>query len=341
MTERTGGLVGCGFFSQNHLHGWEEVEGARIAAVCDLDRSRAEQKADAFGIDHVYEDASRMMDERSLDFVDVVTQMDSHRDLVFEAAKHTLPVICQKPLAGSLEEARALVEACRAASVPLMVHENFRWQRPMREVARRLPEIGDPFFVRIRFRSGYDVYADQPYLAERERFILLDLGIHLLDLARFFVGEFDRLTCETQRVNPNIEGEDVATVLLRADTGATAVVEMSYASHVEEEHFPQVFVRLEGPEGTIELGPDFQLTLARNETAHREAVPPPSYSWTSPLAEALQASVVAIQQHWADCLRAGKIPETSGQDNLSTLELVFGAYASAEDRQTYETRSVP
>lgn len=329
MAEQEGAVIGCGFFSQNHLHGWQEVEGAHIEAVCDLEETRAAQKAEAFDIDHVYTDMNRMMAERSLDFVDVVTQMDSHGEIVCAVAEHELPVICQKPLAGSLDEARSIIETCQAAGIPTMVHENFRWQRPMRKVAQHLPEIGDPFFGRISFRSGYDVYADQPYLAERDRFILLDLGIHLLDLARFFFGEFDRLTCETQQVNPEIEGEDVATVLLRAETGATVIVDVSYASHVEEEYFPQTFVRLEGPKGTVNLGPDFHLTHAQNETVNKDTVAPATYSWSREPAQAIQDSVVAIQQHWVDCLQAQTAPETSGLDNLNTLALVFGAYESA------------
>ena len=63
--------------------------------------------------------------------------------------------------------------------VPLMVHENFRWQSPVQAVKAVMDsgEIGSPFFGRISFRSGYDVFSGQPYLAEGERFIIDDLGM--------------------------------------------------------------------------------------------------------------------------------------------------------------------
>src|SRR3546814_144192 len=79
----------------------------------------------------------------------------------------------------------------------------------------------------------------QPYLAEGDRFIIEDLGIHILDVARLVMGEAATLTCRTQRVNPAVRGEDVATILLGHTSGATSVVDCSYATPVHDELFPQ------------------------------------------------------------------------------------------------------
>ena len=83
-----------------------------------------------------------------------------------------------------------MVEACRNAGVPLMVHENFRFQSPLLEVRRILQAgtLGELTWGRINWRTGYDIYAGQPYLAAEERFILLDIGVHVLDLARVLWG---------------------------------------------------------------------------------------------------------------------------------------------------------
>lgn len=330
-----GALIGCGFFARNHLAAWREVDGVEMAAVCDLDENRARRFAEAFGIERVYTDAGALLEEEHLDFVDIVTQPASHRPLVEAAARRGVPVICQKPLAPSLEDARAMVAACEEAGVRFMVHENFRWQRPMRALKAAAAETGPLFFGRISFRSAFDVYAAQPYLATDERFILYDLGIHLLDLARFFFGEATRLYCQAQRVNPAIRAEDVATVLLETERGATCVVDLSYASRLEEERFPQTLVHLEGTAGSAVLDPDYELTLTTEGRVRRRRVAPRVYDWSTPPAEAIQDSVVAIQRHWADCLRTDRAPETSGADNLRTLALVFGAYTSAEQERPY------
>jgi predicted dehydrogenase len=244
-------------------------------------------------------------------------------------------VICQKPLAPTLEDARAMVQACENANVPFMVHENFRWQSPMRALKVATADIGDLFFGRIQFRSGYDVYANQPYLATEPRFIIYDLGVHLLDLARFFFGEVASLTCLTQRVNPRIVGEDVATILLKMQSGATCLVDLSYATKSADDPFPQTFVHLEGTGGRAMLGRDYRLDVDTGGKIIRSDVPPQVFEWSTPPFEAVQESVVAIQRHWIECLRAGTTPETSGQDNLCTLELMFGAYDSAEQNAPY------
>jgi len=330
-----GGLVGCGFFARNHMHGWREVEGAEVVAVCDLDAARARRFAGEFGVRSAYSDVEEMLRAERLDFVDVVTGPWAHREPVEVAARRGVHVICQKPLASTLDEARTIVEACREARVRFMVHENFRWQRPMRELKRAAETLGELFFGRISFRSAYDVYADQPYLAEDPRFILYDLGVHLLDLTRFFFGPVEQLHCLSSRVNPNIAGEDAATVLLRASNGAACVTDMSYASKLPEELFPQTLVHLEGARGSATLGPRYGLTVTHERSTAEREVGPELFTWSTSPAEAIQQSVVEIQRHWIECLRTGREPETSGTDNLKTLELVFGSYASAEAGKPY------
>ena len=323
-----GALVGCGFFARHHLHAWRMLEGADVVAVCDLDEARAEAYAREFGVPRFYSDVETMLGQEDLDFVDVATQANTHRTLVERVAGRGLNVICQKPLAPSLGEAKNIVAAAR--DVTLMVHENFRWQRPMLELKRASADIGSLFYGRISFRSAFDVYKDQPYLATDERFVLYDLGVHLFDLARFFFGEADALLCHTSRVNPNIRGEDVATALLKMQSGAHVVAEMSYASRLEQEHFPQTLVALEGDRGSAVLSADYHITLTTPRgTRHIDASPRPL--WTPAPANAIPESVLNIQRHWLECLATGATPDTSGEDNLKTLELTFGAYASANE----------
>ena len=82
MTDRIAiGLIGCGFFSRNHLNSWKDLapEGADLVAVCDIDPAKAKAAAEAFGVPHWYTDAETMFRERNLGLVDIVTRMDTHR----------------------------------------------------------------------------------------------------------------------------------------------------------------------------------------------------------------------------------------------------------------------
>ena len=191
MAELRGALIGCGFFAVNQMHGWRDVDGASIVAICDRDPARLGIVGEQFGIGRRYLDANELFADERLDFVDIATTVPSHRPLVEMAAANRVPAICQKPFAPSLDDAKAMVAACAQAGVPLMVHENFRWQSPIQAVKREIEggAIGEPFFGRISFRSAYDVFTGQPYLATGKRFIIEDLGIHILDIARFLLGD--------------------------------------------------------------------------------------------------------------------------------------------------------
>ncbi|MFQ5974260.1 MAG: Gfo/Idh/MocA family protein, partial [Alphaproteobacteria bacterium] len=250
-----GGLIGCGFFAQNHLHAWRDVAGAELVAVCDLDAAKAGAAARTFGVPNHYADAVEMFSGEELDFVDIVTTMPSHRSLVELAASKGVPAICQKPFAPTMKDAEAMVEACRSTGVALMVHENFRWQRPLMALHDAIAGggIGQPFFGRISFRSSHDVYANQPYLAKEERFIILDLAIHLLDVARYLFGEARRLTCHAATIKEGIRGEDSATMLLGHESGATSIVDCSYAAVRDPDPFPETLIEVDGDEGSVRL----------------------------------------------------------------------------------------
>src|SRR5690348_10445024 len=103
-----GGLIGCGFFAQNHLHAWRQLEGAVIVALCDSSSERLEATARQFGIERTYRDARALFGNERLDFVDVATTVESHRSLVELAAASGVPCICQKPFARTAEDAEAM-----------------------------------------------------------------------------------------------------------------------------------------------------------------------------------------------------------------------------------------
>jgi D-apiose dehydrogenase len=342
MSALRGGLIGCGFFAINHLHGWRDARGANIVAICDRSPERLNIAGEQFGIHARYTDAEDMLAKEKLDFVDIATTAPTHRVLAELAATHGLGVICQKPFAPSLEDAIAIVGACKRADVPLMVHENFRWQSPIQKVKAVLDAgaIGEVFWGRVSFRSAYDVFSGQPYLAEGERFIVEDLGIHALDIARFLFGDALSVYAKIKRVNPKIKGEDVATMLLDHGNGLASVVDCSYATQNETELFPQTLLEIDGAKGTLRLGPNYKLTVTAAGETRQEDVSPPVLHWASKPWHNIQESVALIQQHWVDCFGAKKEPLTSGRDNLKTFALVEAAYQSAQKNSAVSLREL-
>lgn len=327
-----GAIIGCGFFADNHLNAWRDIEGAEIVAACDRDPARLEHVRGAFDITRLYEDAAALMDAEDIDFVDIATTAPTHRPLVELAARNGLHIICQKPFAESMADGHAMAKAAADAGVTLMVHENFRWQSAIRAAKDAIDRgaIGAPFWGRVSFRSAHDVYAAQPYLATDERFIIQDLGIHILDVARFLFGDVETLSATTKRVNPMIRAEDVATMMLRHESGVTSIVDCSYATRLPEELFPQTLLEVDGSEGSLRLKAGYRLEVTNANGAAVSDISPPLLPWAERPWHNIQESVLDIQRHFVDSLAEGRPPETSAEDNLKTLALVYAAYHSAE-----------
>lgn len=330
-------IFGAGFWTRYQLAAWRELPGVECVAIYNRTRDKAEALAREFGIASVYDDAEALLSEQKPDFVDNITEVGGHKPLSLLCARQRVPCICQKPMAASLADAEEMVATFTAQRTPFFVHENWRWQTPMRALKAHLDSgaVGTPFRARLTMVSGFDCWANQPALRELERFILTDLGVHLLDVARWLFGEAHQLFCLTHRtLLPEVRGENVATVLLSMGAAHTTVtVELGYARTPLEasvrECFPQTLAFVEGPRGSIELGADYLVRLTTSQGTRITRHPPPRYPWANPAYDIAHASIVDCHANLVAALRGDAVAETTGEDNLKTLRLAFAAYDSA------------
>jgi predicted dehydrogenase len=148
-------------------------------------------------------------------------------------------------------------------------------------------------------------------------------------VARFRFGEASSLYCQSRRVRADICGEDVATVMMRMGEGVTVTCNLSYASRREDERYPQTYAFVEGDRGSAELGPDYRLRVTDVEGTRAGRHAPPRYPWADPQYDVVHSSIVACNANLLAALRGEGAAETTGEDNLRTVRLVFGAYDSA------------
>jgi len=330
-----GVIIGTGFWANFQVPAWQELPGVCITALYNRTRSRAEAVAEKFGITNVYDDAAAMLEKEQPDFVDIITDVDTHPVFTRLAAEKNIHVICQKPMAASLQQAEEMVQVCRDNQVRFFIHENFRWQLPLRRLKEALDAgvIGRPFKARVSFCSAFPVFDNQPFLKELDHFILTDVGSHVLDICRFLFGEPRKLFCLTQRVNPEIKGEDVANVLMEMESGLHCYAEMSYASIMEKEAFPQTLVLVEGEKGSLHLTNDFELKLFTRQQVTAAVITPVMYNWADPAYAVVHSSIVDCNRDILQGLQGGS-SETTGDDNLKTVKLVWAAYQSALTAQS-------
>ena len=329
-------IFGTGFWSLFQIPAWFEVGGVDIVACYNRTVSRAEKVAERFGIPRVYGDPEELLQKEQLDFIDIITEVPVHEPLVLLAAKYKVPVICQKPLAASYESAKRMVDACKEAGIPFFVHENYRWQEPIRAAKRMIDEgkIGRVFRARFQFVHELPEYAwqNQPLLKQLPNLALTDQGSHQLDLARFFMGEAQSVYCQHVRVREDIVGEQAASVALKM-RDAICNVEISFVTKTEGKRFPEETFFLEGTQGTLELRTDFWLHLTTAEGTLINRYAAPRYAWADPAYDVNHASMVPLHQDFLRAFRTGQPPENTGEDNLKTMRLVYAAYESAAKNQ--------
>jgi predicted dehydrogenase len=329
-------LLGTGFWARYQLGAWSELPGARCVALYNRTREKAEALGRELGIPAVYDDPEELVRREDPDFLDVVTDPATHARFVELAVAHGKRVICQKPMANDFPTAEGMVRACREKGVAFFVHENWRWQAPIRALKAVLDggRVGRVFRARLTMVSGFDLFANQPFLAELEQFVLTDMGSHVLDVARFLFGEAEAVHCRTSRVHARIKGEDVATVTLHMRSGATVVVELGYpGTPYERDRFPETFAFVEGDRGSTELAGDYWIRTTTAEGTLARRHPPPRYAWADPRYDVVHASGVPCNENLLAALRGEGQAETTGEDNLKTVRLVFAAYESAASGQ--------
>ncbi|WP_026210215.1 Gfo/Idh/MocA family protein [Flexithrix dorotheae] len=327
-------VMGCGFWAKFQIGAWMELkEHVELIALYNRTLSKAEHLADCFNVPAVYDDPQKLLDNEELDFIDIITDVDTHPVFTKMAAERGINVICQKPMAPTFQQARAMMESCKSNKVDFYIHENFRWQKPVRVLKEKLTSgiIGKPFKANVSFCNSFPVFDNQPFLAELEQFIITDLGSHILDVSRSLFGEAKSLYCKTQRVNPNIRGEDVANVFMEMDDGVHCYAEMSYASILEKERFPQTYVLIEGDKGSLYLGPDFEISTTTKTGTTKEIVEPTIYDWVDPDYAVVHSSIFDCNQDILLDMLGKKEAETTGEDNFKTIQLVFDSYQSAAE----------
>src|SRR3712207_324136 len=108
-------VIGTGFWSNFQIAAWKELDGAIPVALYNRTLSRAEECGRKFGVESVYDDVDLMLEETRPDFVDIITDVDTHFKFASIAAARGIDVVCQKPMAVSLEQAAQMLHICDTA----------------------------------------------------------------------------------------------------------------------------------------------------------------------------------------------------------------------------------
>jgi D-apiose dehydrogenase len=320
------GLAGAGWVAPYHLGAWASLAGrAEVVAIADPNVDAAHTRASAFGVPAVHASVEAMLAGERLDAIDVAAPREVHAEICLMAARHGLAILCQKPLAPTLADAEVLIEEVERLGVRLMVHENWRFRPHYRRIGEWLckDRVGEVRSVSVALltsgllpdaQGNLPALVRQPMLATLDRFLLMEVMIHLVDTVRFLVGPLTLAAARLGKSCPVVRGEDRASLLLVTAGGASVFIVGDFMAH----GYPPVqYDRVEilGTRGSITLERD-RLRL-RGESDEEISLDLPSH---------YRASYVGAITHFVDRLSDGAPFETSPSDNLETLRLIEAAY---------------
>ena len=330
-TEIAVAVIGAGFFAQFHHDAWRRNPNARLLGICDMDAEKATEAARRNAC-AAFTDVHTLISTGQPDLIDIATPPATHAALIEAAANAGIPVICQKPLAPTLEESEAIVRRAEEAGTVLVVHENFRFQPWYREIRRLIDNgwFGALHGVSFRLRpgdgQGPDAYLSrQPYFQQMPRFLIHETGIHFIDVFRYLMGEVTTVQANLRRINPVIAGEDAGIVLFDFENGGSGVFDGNRLNDHEAENARLTMgeMWLEGAAGVMRLDGDGGLHWKPHGGPEQRH----DYEWNN--VGFAGDCVFALQNHVIDHLIEGKSLSNTGAEYLKNIRIEEAVYESS------------
>lgn len=263
--------IGAGYFARFHVEAWKRLPEVELITICDKDKTKADTLAQEFQVTKTYTDIDELLQKETFDVVDIITPPETHLFLCQKFAQARKHIICQKPLAPTLLEAREIAQIVEKAGIRFMVHENFRfqpWYRKMKELLQT-NTIGNQIHninLKMRMGDGWgeDAYSNrQPYFRQMPRLLVYETGIHYIDVFRYLIGEIDALYGRLRTLNPVIAGEDSALVFFEFKNGTHGILDGNRYNEFNCKDARYTFGEtiIEGNQGTIRLYSSGKITV--------------------------------------------------------------------------------
>jgi UDP-N-acetyl-2-amino-2-deoxyglucuronate dehydrogenase len=328
-------LIGCGRIAKRHaeLLGLGQITGASLAAVVDIDAARAKATADRFGVPH-FTDYHAMMEAISPDVIVVLTESGNHAKDVNALAPYGKHIIVEKPMALRLEDADAMVDACKAAGARLFVVKQNRFNVPVVKLREALEagRFGRLVMgtVRVRWSRDQSYYNQDAWRGTwaLDGGVLANQASHHVDLLEWMMGPVDTVFARGSTALVDIEAEDTAIALLKFESGALGVIEATTAVRPKD---IEGSISILGERGTVEIG-GFAVNQMKvwnfAEPVPDDAEVMTKYSVNPPNVYGFGHQ--AYYEHVVASLTAGVPPLVDGTAGRRSLELISAIYESIE-----------
>jgi UDP-N-acetyl-2-amino-2-deoxyglucuronate dehydrogenase len=339
-------LVGCGRISKRHseLLGENQIAGAQLVAVCDKIVNKAQVIADKYTIP-AYSCLHDMMKAEKIDVVVVLTESGLHAQHTIELAPYGAHVVVEKPMALTLDDADAMIEACDKHGVKLFVVKQNRFNVPIVQLRKALDQgrFGKLIMGTVRVRwCRPQAYYDQDSWRGTWAYdggVLTNQASHHVDLLEWMMGDVESVFAKSKHALADIEAEDTAVVILKFRNGALGVIEATTAIRPKD---LEGSISILGETGSVEVGGfavnemktwNFSATLdGDSDVIEKYSVNPPNvYGFGHQ----------AYYEHVVDCLDNDTTQLVDGLQGRKSLELINAIYESIETGKEVALRFTP
>ena len=334
-------LVGAGRISKRHseLLGENQIKGARLVAVCDKVLAKAEAIASKYKVP-AYSCYHEMMQSKNIDVVVILTESGAHAANTIDLAKYGAHIVVEKPMALTLNDADAMIEACDKHGVKLFVVKQNRFNVPVIQLRNALEKgrFGKLIMgtVRVRWCRPQSYYDQDPWRGTwaYDGGVLTNQASHHIDLLEWMMGDVESVFAKSKQALADIEAEDTAIVMLKFKNGALGVIEATTAIRPKD---LEGSISVLGEKGSVEIG-GFAVNEMKtwnfldatdddDNVLEKYSVNPPNvYGFGHQ----------AYYEHVVDCVK-NKTPQlVDGLKGRKSLELINAIYESIETgREVY------
>lgn len=319
-------IIGCGLIGRKRL---AALPAGAFAAACDLEIGRAEQLVASARTGYATDDAARVLADPAIDAVIVCTLNAALAPLALAAIRAGKHVLVEKPGAISTEQADELIDAARAAGVRVRVGFNHRFHPALLQ-ARSLYEsgaLGPLMFIRGRYGHGGRVGYDREWRADPTLSgggELIDQGVHLIDLAGWFLGDFARIEGHASTSFWDMPVDDNAFLNLRTAAGQTAWLQVSCTE------WKNLFsLEIYGRTGKLHvegLGGSYGVERLTFHRMLPEMGPPETTAWEYPRGD--DSWRLEIAEFFTD-IRTGREPQPGLREARAALAVVERIHAAS------------
>lgn len=249
------GIIGLGYGGESALKGFQKIPQVEVVALAGLEEERLAALGTTYGVPHLCRYYEELLAREDLDAISIAVPNALHAPIALKALEQGRHVLCEKPLASTLAEAEAMVQAARQAGRVLQVVFNHRQHADVQTLKHLIDEgqLGTIYYAKASWMRRRGIPRPGSWFANKQIAgggPLIDLGVHMLDIVLFLLDEPAALTVSASTYNElgsrgigfNIhdnksgtghafEVEDLATAFIRLSTGATLLLEASWATH--------------------------------------------------------------------------------------------------------------